>query len=180
MLEGGQRLAAPRDYFYNGTDTLVWQQANVPFEALPTQDTPGTLPWETSNPAVDLTIPCPLTIQRVQGWAIARLVDDDAPPLSSFIGCAEDGRDLFAVRWDLDANTSFQGDGNRPLLLPACVVVGTAAKPRYMSWDVASGRKLNVTFKNLLPVFWQNFQGEVPEMELDCFLTMKFVQRDPP
>lgn len=156
----------PSDYVYAGAHTWTARIRNLAVENLP-EDTPAGSPiWSTTNEAVPIRVPFDALIQGVSGFALPQIEDESRIGATLGAAQAQDGRDLFAVSWDIDGQTSFVTDGRAPRLVPAACVVGTARNPRAMGWTIRRNQTINVRFRNLMNAIASTAAWEANELSV--------------
>lgn len=184
MVEAALRdgdYTMPPGYIYSGAHTWIAEFGDVAPEPLPVAGaTPPTrVPLTgSSNGAVPIEVPFDALILGVSGWA-SPVIPDDAATNAQVSGllamsAQAEGRDLFAVQWDLDGNTHYVTDGRTSLLEPAAVVVGTRTRPRALGWLVHRNDTIDVQVRNLTnvvaPFAWFDQQPEPFGWALDIFV----------
>jgi hypothetical protein len=146
--------AEPPGYIYAGAHTWIATFENLPPEPLPTaaDPVPGRLPLtNTANAAQVVEVPFDALILGVSGWAASeidetRALDDTEGIL--LMSSNPEGRDLFAVEWNLNARLYYSTDGKNNLLEPAAAVLGTRTRPRPLGWLVQRNDEINVRCRN--------------------------------
>lgn len=148
----------PYGYIYQGAYQWLAQVDELEPEPLPTPETPKAAPIDsTQNEGVEIRIPFDCLIMGVAGWAqpITRLAQfNNDIRINAAVGVGfHDGRGLFTCDWELDGRTSFTTTGNRQLMVPAAVTVGTRLRPRPLAWTLRRNQVISVRFRNLMNVW---------------------------
>jgi hypothetical protein len=161
LLKDQMRAAAanggdvPAGYIYHGSRHWIAQVEDLPVEPLP-PDNGAVKITDTGNEGIPIRVPYDSLILGVMGWAFPDLFangdEEGGPGVSQFAPCAQDGRDLFSVDWGLDGQVNFTTDGNRRLMAPASLTVGTRQRPRPMAWTLRRNQNILVRFRNLMNV----------------------------
>lgn len=158
--QGG--TSTPPGYIYAGAQEWIVTANNLAVESL------TTVPLSTSlNEYIPLRVPFDALILGVQGWAepLSTPGEGSAPVNQQFLAAslpsAEDSRDLFSVSIGIDGQVSFGTDGNRQLMFPASVVVGTRLHPRPMAWTVRRNQLIQAKFRNISNVYLDGVDPQV-------------------
>lgn len=169
----------PTGYIYAGAHTWIASFEDVPPEPLPTaaDPTPQRDPLtNTANPPQTIEVPFDALILGVSGWLSSDIpAEADAPELvNGLLGLstAAEGRDLFAVDWNLHGKIHYVTDGRVHLIEPAAATVGTRTHPRPLGWIVQRNDRINVRVRNLsnvvAPFAWYEDQAEPFGWDINC------------
>lgn len=153
-MQNGE-LDCPPGYLYApGLDWIALAEVVHP-EPLPTPTNPQAMPLtSTQNKAVTIKVPWNALVVGVAGWSVLQVPFPSQIAYADRIGLehlatVDDGRGMFATRWDLNGKTNYSTDGQNELLEPAAVVTGTGRNRRKLAWRVARNQIINVYFRNL-------------------------------
>ncbi len=147
-------------------------------EPFPTAALPNATPLtSTINAPVSIKAPWDALVVAVAGWAIPQIPFPAQIVYADRIGVeqmaiAQDGRDLFSTRWDLNGANNYTTDGQSELMEPAAVMVGTELSPRRLAWRVPRNQIINVYFRNLSNLIYPGaiIPEQAPGFDLTCAL----------